>query len=302
MRPLLFATLAATLGAMPAAAHAGGETLPEPPRPAPKGLSVTATPLLGAESTAVDGWTGVVVRIDNARPEPIDGTVRVWSALPWAVGGKGIVSEAPVRLPAGGQARVPMVLRLHAAMASSLTVQLAEPGREPVNESVSGLSGSGPLLVEVSPVPRLAAALRGWPLLVSSWGAPLRGGASSTSLAVSSPPFDGKTGDPLLPERAATWAPATVVLLTSDTLARLPERSHRALARYVLAGGTLAVAVRRPEDLRGGPLPLLVGGAVQETAPPKELVEKPPAERPSEPLDEPPDAEEEEGPPAIPLA
>ena len=78
--------------------------------------------------------------------------------------------------------------------------------------------------------------------------------------------MDARTGEPVLPERAAGYAPATVVLIPSEQLARLQGPDLDALVGWVLSGGTLAVFPTRPEDLRAGTLPTLVGGAVT-TAP-----------------------------------
>jgi hypothetical protein len=47
-------------------------------------------------------------------------------------------------------------------------------------------------------------------------------------------------------------------------LARLGGAELDALVHHVLAGGSLAVVVRRPEDLRQGPLPSLLGGEIRE--------------------------------------
>jgi hypothetical protein len=51
----------------------------------------------------------------------------------------------------------------------------------------------------------------------------------------------------------------------------LPQAELAALSNWLLAGGALAVVPSRPEDLRAGPLPVLVGGVLRETAPSPEL-------------------------------
>jgi hypothetical protein len=267
----------------------------------PSPVTLSATPMLGADATAFDGWTAVLARVENVSDAPFQGTLRISSPSPWSLGVKGAISEAPVRLPPKGQALVPLLARIHSAFGASMQVEMYAGDDLVVGTAATASASLGPLLVEVSSPPRLVAPLRGWPM-VASWGAPLRGASTAVSLAVSSPSFDPTTGDPLLPDRPAAYASATVVLVPSDILARLPERSQRALARYVLAGGTLAVAPRRPEDLRTGILPALVGGAAKAVPPGIELLEKPAVERPEGPLPEPPDPDEEEGPPAVPLA
>ncbi len=81
-----------------------------------------------------------------------------------------------------------------------------------------------------------------------------------------SPRFDPATGDPLLPDRAALYTTADAVLLRSDVLTRLAGAELEALAGYVLGGGTLAVAVVRPEDVRHPTIAAFAGGAVRAEA------------------------------------
>ena len=110
----------------------------------------------------------------------------------------------------------------------------------------------------------------------------LRGGRGSTPLvAVGSPRYDPATGDPVLPDRAALYTTVDAVLVRSDVLTRLAGAELDALAGYVLAGGTLAVAVARPEDVRHPTLAAFAGGVVSRqgvsAATLVELVLPPPA-------------------------
>jgi hypothetical protein len=79
---------------------------------------------------------------------------------------------------------------------------------------------------------------------------------------VAVPRFDPATGDPILPDRAALYTSADAVLLRSDVLTRLGGAELEALAGFVMAGGTLAIAVARPEDLRHPTLVAFAGGPI----------------------------------------
>jgi len=74
--------------------------------------------------------------------------------------------------------------------------------------------------------------------------------------------MDPSTGDPMLPKRAAGYSTASAVLMGTDVLSRLTGPELEAVAGYVLAGGTLALVVTRPEDLRHPTLAAFVGGEV----------------------------------------
>jgi len=90
---------------------------------------------------------------------------------------------------------------------------------------------------------------------------------SGHPLAVGQPPFDPATGDPILPARTAGLSAATVVVASSDTLARASGAELDALVGYVLSGGSLALVLAKPEDLRHANLIALTGGTARVTAP-----------------------------------
>ncbi len=116
-------------------------------------------------------------------------------------------------------------------------------------------------LLDVSETSRLRGALNDVavsPLLGSRGGS-----ARAAVLSVGSPRFDPATGDPILPDLAALYTTVDAVLLRSDVLVRLAGAELEALAGYVLAGGTLAIAVVRPEDVRHPTVAAFAGGAVR---------------------------------------
>ena len=87
-------------------------------------------------------------------------------------------------------------------------------------------------------------------------------GASPPVLSIASPHFDPATGDPMLPDRAALYSSADAVLFRSDALTRLSGAELDALAGFVLGGGTLAITVARPEDIRHPTLMAFAGGPI----------------------------------------
>jgi hypothetical protein len=96
--------------------------------------------------------------------------------------------------------------------------------------------------------------------------------------------LDTSTGDPVLPDRAAGYAAATLVVMRTDQLSRLTGMQLDALANYVLSGGTLALAVARPEDLRSEPLISMTGGEIK-TVPVSRALRRMPAEKIPDPDD-----------------
>jgi len=71
------------------------------------------------------------------------------------------------------------------------------------------------------------------------------------------------TAAPVLPRRAATYGRVAMLLLRSEQLTRLDPVQLAALSGWVLAGGSLALSVTRPEDLRHPALTGLVGGSIE---------------------------------------
>ncbi len=122
-------------------------------------------------------------------------------------------------------------------------------------------------LVDLSQPPRLVQ-LRGSPLpgtsSRASYGAPMAS-IATVSIAAGS-------GDIVLPEQPSAYATVAAVFVRSDQLARTPQAAQAALLAWVHAGGTLAVSISRPEDLRLGPLPTLLGGEIVTSRVSKEVL------------------------------
>jgi hypothetical protein len=236
-----------------------------------------------------DGWSEIVVRVESIGSAVVRGTLeakRVGSAGYRGGSNDAFASTAPFSVAPGQSVVVRMPTHSIAAYAATVTVRaLAEAGDVLAESTITVPTNPTPLLVDVEPTPKLSIAMRAWPLS-PAW-APSRGyayyGSSSSAVQLSTggPVYDKATGDPILPDRAAAYAPASVVVIRSDVLARLAGVELEALVDWVVAGGSLAVVVARPEDLRVGTLPLLVGGVASSTEPYPPLFTYPSIERPA---------------------
>jgi hypothetical protein len=238
---------------------------------APSRVLLEAFPLLGTNTPTSTGWFTCTVRLNNPAAAQLDGTIKLLgtasyageenhtlTVAPFAVAGSSLVS---VQLPTHGFGRASPSLRVQALDAQGQALAVAE---------IAALQSPAPFLFDLTVPSRIAPALRNAAVPVTlrrsirgSYGAPL--------LAVSSPQINAATGEPVLPTRAAGYSSATVVLTRSQRLARITGAELTALTDWVLAGGSLAVVVTRPEDLRGALLGALLGGNVQAAEAPTAL-------------------------------
>src|SRR5450432_2058592 len=86
------------------------------------------------------------------------------------------------------------------------------------------------------------------------------------ALSVTTPQINIVSGEPVLPDLAAGYASATVVLASGRTISSMPPPALDALVSWVLSGGALELAIDRPEDLHSSWLEALAGGRVQSSA------------------------------------
>ncbi|MEO5727893.1 MAG: hypothetical protein ABI134_15345 [Byssovorax sp.] len=248
--------LAAVLVASPAITRAQAPAAP------PSDVAVEAVPMFGASGAIAWGWNQVVVRIQNNRTKPLRGNVEITAGqfgrersfhatAPYSVGaGASVHVRVPVRVVLFGEVRVRV---------------LEGDGESPpfAEATLSAFKPSGALLVDVSETSRLRGVIGDVPLsfLFSAPGTSTSG-ASPPTLTVGTPRFDPATGDPMLPDRTALYSSADAVTVRSDLLSRVGGAELDALAGFVLAGGTLAIAVVRPEDVRHPTLTAFAGGAI----------------------------------------
>ena len=242
-------------GALRAAASVGAVALALGASSAHAALRVETSPTLGQAAPFGEGWYECAVRLDASDGHARRGHVELVSST---ADGREVtlVTRAPFAVAAGET----VVLRLPTHGPSHqlgvLRTRVLDE-RDRLIEQVELTPGvsAGPLLVDVHAPSRLAAAL-------ADVVVPMRSpGARPTKLLVGVPRHDPASGDPLLPERAAAWSSATVALVPTDALVALAERERDALLGWVLSGGSLALTVARPEDLRHPTLVALLGAA-----------------------------------------
>ncbi|AKT37152.1 hypothetical protein [Chondromyces crocatus] len=242
---------------------------------AAKASSVVAEahPAISLGAGVSGGWNQILVRVQNQGQQPARGQVAV-SAHPYS-GDPSFEASAPYSVGPGASVhvRVPVL----AGTYGDVQVRVGDDkGEELLRQSFTSSTLSSVVLFDIEPVSRLRTVLNESPISLTSAGSSGGGRAptASTSLLVSQPHVDPATGDPMLPDRPALYAAVDVVLIRSDTLARLHGAELDALAGFVLAGGTIALTVTRPEDLRSATLISLVGGEVSPASRSPELAQE----------------------------
>ncbi|EYF02086.1 hypothetical protein [Chondromyces apiculatus] len=261
--------LAAGTGLVVGAAEAAAQVTTAPP-PGAGSVVAEASAAISAGSSIPWGWNQIVVRVQNNGAQPARGEVEVTghqytsdevfqASAPYTVGPSATVHvRVPVRVPSYG----------------SFDVRVMDERLGEVRSQSFNSNGTpSVVLLDVVPASRLRAAIHEMPVapLFLDPTSGTRGPSSSTSLMVSQANVDPATGDPLLPDRPALYASADAVLMRTDTLSRLHGAELDALAGFVLGGGTVALIVARPEDLRSQTLVSLVGGEVTGTTKSPEL-------------------------------
>ena len=223
-------------------------------------VTVESVALLGAGPTSVTpGWNEVLVRIQNGGHEPVRGRIEVETQL---FGHDAHEFRTTASFAVGAEATIYERVPAEMTGLGDVTVTVtASSGEDLGTTHLSPAQPRGPTLIEVADPPRLTAVLHDVavsPTYVAS-GSGGRG-TPSPLLTMVAARFDPKTGDPMLPEHAASYANADAVLIRSDALGRLAGAELEALGGFVLGGGTLAVVVVRPEDLRSPTLMSFAGG------------------------------------------
>jgi hypothetical protein len=257
---LAFGPTRAFADPVPTGSGAGRGT-PAPPR----ALAVDAVPLFGPGSPAGERWFGCVVRLANSSDQQVEGYVEVESSLPWSKDEQRLVTRAPFAVAGKGQ--VALELPSHGFMRAPPAIKVRahdNAGKELGGVDLPDPRPIEPVLMDFSQPSRIGPGLRGMRVAVQ-FTTPLRSSYSYTapSIFVATPPTNPATGDAVLPDRAAAYAGAAVVLAKSDQIASLQGPELDALAHWVLGGGALAVVMTRPEDVRAPTLTALAGAEIR---------------------------------------
>lgn len=245
----------------------------------------------GKEAPWVVGWNEAVVALDNVDGAAWRGEVLIDSSYDRHPDSRGSV-RVPVSLSAGESVRLLIPFHLHAgtfpnvilrttgegeASSQALTLTRGIEGVATIVE-IQGKEARGAKLVDVPatssfddeqeesvvPVPPPHHLPKHGP--TPAIPAPPSGYTSLAMAQVSTVQIARESGDPILPDIAGGWSGAVLVLAPSDILSRLQGRALDSLEHWVLAGGTIAIAVTREEDLRSEPLKRLLGAEARMTS------------------------------------
>lgn len=227
-------------------------------------LGLELEPLLGAGAPTVDGWLSAQVRLDNRSNEVLRGTLAVQAKVAWAHGSSGPHNDTDVPFSVAPHAQVAIEVPVHGfpGSAPSLSVTATSSDGQVLAEAKTPeLRTHDPLIFDLSSPSHVAPAVRNIAVAISNtrWG-----GLASPMLSVSSAQKDARSGEPVVPLFAAGYAGATLVLATTSQLALLGDEARAALSDWLLAGGALALAPDRPEDLRAPYLEAWAGGKIDE--------------------------------------
>jgi hypothetical protein len=227
---------------------------PDPQR----SLAYEVGPVIGEPGSYPAGPVELLVRVRNTSAHARKGVIDVVPDETW--GAPRVAASAPFAVGPASEAFVRIPLRA----SGGLTIEVTpDDGELPWSSRLYARTGAEVAVTLLAPTSPARPALLGASVMPGYEAPELRGGTGGLAtrpVSVHTPRIDPATGDPILPERAIGWAHEDLVVARTDVLARLGGESMEALAGFVLGGGTLALAVTRPEDLRGPRVTALIGG------------------------------------------
>lgn len=233
------------------------------PAHADAGLRIDAVPVLGPSSPSVDGWGEIYVRLENSGAAPLAGFVELRTAGIGRAAPR-VLSRVPFSLAV--TARVNLLMPSHGLVARAFetkVVAIDSTGEELGIAPLAPSRSLDPLIFDLNTPSRIAPLLNAQKMPIRRRGMGFYGGAS---LSITTPQLNASTGEPVLPDLAAGYASATLVLANGRNVSKLSPPAIDALFSWVLAGGALALVIDRPEDLRAPWLEALAGGHVQSSA------------------------------------
>lgn len=222
-------------------------------------LSFEVGPVIGEAGSYPSGAVELLVRVRNASTQPRKGQILVTPDESW--GHAVVKASAAFSVAASGEAFVRLPVRATSGLSVEAVVEDGEPAW---TTRLYSRNANDVAITFLQPSTPARAALLGSVVLPAFDPPESRGGGSTglttRTVSLHVPRIDAATGDPLLPERTVGWTHEDLVVARTDTLSRIDALSMEALAGFVLGGGTLALSVARPEDLRSPRVVALIGG------------------------------------------
>jgi hypothetical protein len=262
-------------------------------------LKLDVHPGFGPEGVSGEGWSTFHVRLEHGGRAPLKGVVRVSPEMGYRSGLVPSRSEAPFSLAPGSPAVVTLPVQGGGALSVEVSAVDAR-GETLATTSVRASMRPEPLLVDAHQPSRLVGALRGAKVAVH-YSPGYGRTAPKPGLQVVAPWVDPRTGEAAWPTRAAEYGDVTAMLVPSDLLARLGGAELEALGGFVQGGGTLAVTIKRPEDLRSAALKAFCGGELRRAGAAEHLRSSPSARLDTDqPGASPPDDDDEPAKPGSP--
>jgi hypothetical protein len=225
-------------------------------------LQLQARPLWGAGTPATSGWIPYLVNVSNRGTRTLLGTVQLQSRPNTDQETPHVFAERAFSVAPGSVEH--LEIPIHDAAVADLQLAAFDQNGKPIGLVAANTSTpSEPLLIDFDEPSTIGPQIVGRQLntrfVPSSFVH-----FSSPALAVGKLERDLLDDRLLLPRWPSGYSTVTLALLKSSELAGLAGEPLKALTGWLLSGGTLAVVVNRPDDLRATPLVELAGGQLEE--------------------------------------
>lgn len=222
-------------------------------------LKVTVRPILGEYSTSSNGWSAYVVDLFNPTASSLGGSVHLLRTSGTFRSSSDRLIEAEFWVEPGQTVR--LKLPAHGYQSRYVEAVAFDESRRELGrgQSESAASFESPFLFALDSPSRVVPLVRGQThpsLPTPPGGAPVVAFADSAYV-------DAKSGEPILPEHSASYGPTTAVITNSSTLISLRGQSLSALVGWIVAGGSLAVAIDREQDLEHQTVRKLIGVPIE---------------------------------------
>ena len=259
--------LALALAMAPAAARADAPLPPDDPSLGLPGarhkVYFEVSPVIGDAGGYPMGSVELLIRIRNGDPQAHKGLVTIKNDESW--GQPPVGARAPFSVGANENTLVRIPLRASGGLGVRATL---EDGEVVFDTHLYARNANDITVALLTPTSPARPALMGMAVSPAFNPPETRGGTSAfRNVSLLATRVDTTSGDPILPERTIGWSGTDLVVARTDLIGRLGAESMEALAGWVLGGGTLALVVARPEDLRAARTMALLGGEARPGAP-----------------------------------